>query len=55
MPADKRGVPFVIVMGDSEVATDDAEIKSMKTGDEIPIKLSAEMIFSKINSTSVMN
>ena len=38
--ADKIGAKYVVVIGDDEIATDNAKLKNMETGEQTPVKLS---------------
>ena len=42
--ADKLKIPYVIVMGDDEIATNKIKVKNMKTGEETETSLTAEAI-----------
>lgn len=42
--ADKLGIPYVIVIGEDEIATNTVNIKNMKTGEEKKVKLEANEI-----------
>ena len=47
--ADKLKIPYVIVMGEDEIATNTANIKNMETGEEIKVKLEANEICKGIS------
>lgn len=46
--ADKLKIPYVVVMGEDEIATNTANIKNMETGEEKKVKLEASEICNKI-------
>lgn len=48
--ADKRGAHFVLVIGDEELASGEAKIKEMSSGENVTIRLTASEIASKILS-----
>ena len=47
--ADKLQIPFVIVIGEDEINSNEIKLKNMETGDEESIELDAEKIANKIN------
>ncbi len=47
--ADKLKIPYVIVMGDDEINSNEVKIKNMETGEELEANLTAEDINKKIS------
>ena len=47
--ADKLQIPFVIVIGEDEINSNEIKLKNMETGDEESIELDAEKIANKID------
>jgi histidyl-tRNA synthetase len=43
--ADKLGIPFVIIIGDDELAKSEAMVKNMRTGDQTGIKISELSVY----------
>jgi len=51
--ADKKGIPFVVILGPDEVANKKVTLKNLNTGEQV--SLSLEQVISKLKISSVRN
>jgi histidyl-tRNA synthetase len=47
--AGKSGIPFLAVIGDDELASGEAKVKNMATGEETPVRLDGFVEYCKGN------